>query len=119
MVVVLAFLFAFSGKYEVQFGEKALHIDATAWDDATVEYRDITQVEYRNQDDPGSRTFGFGSPLLLMGRFDNGEFGEYTRYSHTSCDDCIVIFAGEKVMVLNGKNEKETKEMYDELIRKI
>ena len=115
VVVVLAFLFVFSGKYEVQFGEKALHIDATAWDDATVEYRDITQVEYRNQDDPGSRTFGFGSPLLLMGRFENSEFGEYTRYSHTSCDDCIVIFAGEKVMVLNGKDETETKEIYDQM----
>ncbi|MGN0412844.1 MAG: SdpI family protein [Lachnospiraceae bacterium] len=119
VVVVLAFLFAFSGKYEVQFGESALHINATCWDDATVEYRDITQVEYRDQDDPGSRTFGFGSPLLLMGRFENSEFGEYTRYSHTSCDDCIVITAGEKVLVLNGKNEKETKEIYDELTGKI
>ena len=76
-------------------------------------------MEYRTEDKPGSRIFGYGSFTLLMGEFQNSEFGNYTRYSYTSCDDCIVLTVDEKILVINGKDEAQTKEMFEELTKRI
>lgn len=120
-IVTLAFatIFLFTGSYEVEFGETSFIVNATYWDDITVDYATIDDVEYRKYDDPGSRTFGYGSPTLLMGDFQNTEFNTYTRYSYTSCDSCIVITTGDKVLVINEKDEDSTKKLYEELIRRV
>ena len=122
VIVVLAMTFLFTGKFEVSFEEEAMTIDATYWDDAAVKYSEIDSVEYREQDDPkaaSSRTFGYGSFNLLMGTFNNGEFGSYTRYTYTACDSCIVLTVDDKVLVFNGKDEERTKGMYEELLEKV
>ena len=122
VIVVLAMVFLFTGKFEVSFEEEAMTIDATYWDDVAVKYSDIDSVEYREQDDPkasSSRTFGYGSFNLLMGTFNNGEFGSYTRYTYTACDSCIVLTVDDKVLVFNGKDEERTKGMYEELLEKV
>ena len=67
----------------------------------------------------GSREWGFGSPTLLMGSFKNEEFGMYTRYTYTSCDACVVLTSGEKVLVLNGADEAATKAIYEALKARI
>ena len=122
LIFAMAMLFLFTGKFEVTFGEESFTIDALYWDDVTVRYTDIVQVEYREADDPrasSSRTFGYGSFNLLMGTFKNSEFGSYTRYTYTSCDSCIVITVDDRVLVLNGKDEGKTKEMHDKLISRV
>ena len=99
-----------------------MKIDASYWDDASIRYTDIDTIEYRTSDDPDAtmkRNFGYGTPFLLMGEFDSDEFGTYTRYSYTACDSCIVLTVGDRVLVLNGKEEAKTKEMYEELLQKI
>jgi hypothetical protein len=50
-----------------------------------------------------------------MGSFKNEEFGMYTRYTYTSCDACVVLTSGEKVLVLNGVDEAATKTIYETL----
>lgn len=117
-IVILSFaiFFIFTGKFEVQFDDTSFIIDATYWEDATVNYADISAIEYRTSDNPGSRTFGYGAPELLMGEFHNSEFGNYTRYSYTSCDSCIVLTVDGKVLVINGKDEESTRKIYDRLI---
>lgn len=122
LILVLAIAFLGTGKFEVAFGEEAMTIDATYWDDATVGYAEIDEVEYREHDDPkasSGRTFGYGSFNLLMGEFENGEFGSYTRYTYMACDANIVLKVGDKVLVFNGKDEAKTKEMYEKLLQKI
>ncbi len=122
VILVLAIAFLSTGKFEVAFGEEALTIDATYWDDAAVGYVEIDKVEYREHDDPKAaerRTFGYGSFNLLMGEFENGEFGAYTRYTYMACDANIVLTVGDKVLVFNGKDEAKTKEMYEELLQKM
>lgn len=122
LIFVMAMVFLFTGKFEVTFEEESFTIDALYWDDVTVVYADIDQVEYREMDDPkasSSRTFGYGSFNLLMGTFKNSEFGSYTRYTYTACDSCIVITIEDRVLVLNGKDEEQTKEMYDKLISRV
>lgn len=122
IIIAVAMIFIFTGKYEVTFGEESFTIDATYWDDATVGYAEIDEVEYREHDDPkasSTRTFGFGSFNILMGEFKNGEFGSYTRYTYMASDANIVLTVGDRVLVFNGKSEEKTKELYDELMSKI
>lgn len=105
--------------YSVTFGDTSLSIDANFWSDVTVDYDKIDSVEYREKDDPDAsktRNLGYGDFSLLMGEFKNDEFGRYTRYSHISCDSCVVITIGDGVLVLNGENDTETKDIYDKLM---
>jgi len=62
---------------------------------------------------------GFGSFSVLMGEFDNSEFGAYTRYSYSDCKSCVVLRADDRVLVLNKKDEAATKELYETLLTKI
>ena len=119
IIIGVIALFA-AADYSVTFGETSFTIDARFWSDVTVNYDEINSVEYREIDDPDAsktRNFGYGDFSLLMGEFKNDEFGRYTRYSHISCDSCVVITIGDGVLVLNGENDDETKEMYDEIIK--
>lgn len=109
----------FAGKFEVQFQETSFIIEADGWDDAAVSYEDIDHIEYREQRISGTRTFGYGTPFIVMGECENKEFGNYTGYVYKSCDACVVLTVGEKILVINGKDEEHTKEIYDELIRRI
>ena len=54
-----------------------------------------------------------------MGQFKNEEFGTYTRYSYAQCDACVVVTAGEKILVLSGKDADSTRALYEELSGKI
>lgn len=118
IVLVLAISVLFVGKFDISFNETSFSIDATFWDDITVNYSDIDTCEYRTLDDPNassSRSFGYGSFNILMGEFKNNEFGTYTRYSHTSCDSCVVLTVNGKTLVLNGKNDEQTKQIYENI----
>lgn len=104
-----------TGELKMQFGEKSFSIETTYWQDTTVDYADIEKIEYRKQDRAGERVLGFGGLRLLAGEFRNNEFGNYTRYSYTGCDSCIVLSLEEGVLVINGKNIEETERIYNEL----
>ena len=109
----------FTGDIEVVYGETSFTIEASYWDDLTVEYSAIDSVEYREDVHPGVRTFGFGSARLSLGSFKNDEFGAYTRYAYTGRDSCVVLRCGEKLLVISGADEAGTREIYDTLTAKI
>lgn len=118
-VLVFAAIFVFDGKYEVKYDENSFTIEAAYWEDVTVDYKDITDIEYSKEDNPGNRTFGYGTPQISMGEFENSEFGKYTRYTYASCKECIVLTVDGEKLVINGKDEKQTKGIYDELSRRM
>lgn len=118
IVLILAGVLMFTGNFEVQFDDTSFTVDATYWGDITINYIDIDNIEYRDQDKPGERTFGYGSLSLLMGEFENSEFGRYTRYSYSKCNSCVVISVDGKILVINGKDEENTQEIYRELKKK-
>lgn len=118
-ILTLIAVIMFSGNITYEIGEDSIEVKASYWSDMTVKYDKITNVEYREADEVGSRTGGFGSPRLLMGSFQNSEFGFYTRYSYAGSDSCIVIEMGNAILVISGKNEEETKKIYEELCAQI
>ena len=95
-----------------------ISINASLYDDISVKYEDIDSVELRNEANPGSRAFGFGSPKLLMGRFKNDEFGNYIRYAYTKCNSEIVISSKGQILIISAEDEIKTNEIYNILIEK-
>ncbi|MBE5865786.1 MAG: DUF1648 domain-containing protein [Lachnospiraceae bacterium] len=114
MIFVVVLLF--TGDITVEFTEDSFTVDSIYWEDMTVGYEQIASIEYREQDNSGTRTFGFGSLKLEMGAFENEEFGAYTRYSYIDCESCVVITSAEgEVLVISGEDDSETKGIYEEL----
>ncbi len=117
--LILAGVVLFAGSFEVEFNEENFTIQADFWDDLTVDYEKIESLEYREQDVPGARTYGYGSFSLMMGHFENEEFGGYIRYSYADCQACVVLRSEDKVLVINGEDEEATKELYEKLCERI
>ena len=115
VILILVGFLLFSGDITVTPGETTFTIEASYSPDLTIAYEDIDTIEYREHDDVGSRTYGYGSARLLTGSFRNEEFGDYTRYSYTRCDACIVLTSKGKTLVLNAPDEDATKALFEEL----
>lgn len=121
LVVLFAFVavLMFVGNIDYVFEKDALVIEADFWGDMTINYDEIEDIEYLEDDTPGSRTNGYGSARLLMGTFRNGDYGYYTRYSYTKCDEGIMLNLGESIVVISDIDEENTMKLYGELEKAI
>ena len=121
IVLVVAMLFLISGKFNVVMTEESIQIEASGWGDAEVFFAEIDRVEYveKATDFTKTRDNGFGTPRITMGDCSNGELGKFTAYVYSKCDAHILIYVGDKLMVLNRETEEETKALYEELSGKV
>ena len=107
----------FSGSLEITCGSESLTVEAGGWGDLTVDYQEIQSVEYfardPSKDVSGMRTNGMGNFRFSMGTFQNDLYGSYTRYTHASCDACVVLEVDGQTVVLNGPDEASTQALYD------
>ena len=53
---------------------------------------------------------------LLLGAFHNDEFGDYTRYTYSGCDACVVLYlqSGE-IVVVNGADAGSTRTIWQQI----
>ena len=79
----------FYGDISYSFQEDYLLIDTNMYSDYIVYYDTIDHVEFREGNVPGLRIGGYGSFRLLMGYFENEEFGTYTRYTYYKPEACV------------------------------
>ena len=114
-----AVLLLFIGDIKIQYEETAFNISTALWEDLTIDYSDIESIEYCDKSISGTRTFGWGSFRLLMGTFQNNEYGQYTRYTYTDCNSSVVLNVNGKILVISGTDAESTKEIYNELIERI
>lgn len=119
VIFIIIGIFLCVGDVTVTCGDSSLTVDATYWESITVDYDDIDSVEFRKEDDPGSRIWGFGSLRLLLGTFENEEFGTYTRYSYTNPESCIVLTVDSKTLVIADKDAASSEALYKTLLEKI
>lgn len=106
----------FSGSIAVSYQEDYFTVKGSYYGGSTIFYDVIDSVEYRDGNVSGVRTMGWGSARLLLGTFENEEFGYYTRYTYTRPEACVVVTAGEQTLVLSGRNTEETKAIYENLL---
>ena len=119
MAVVLVIVFPilmFGGNIETTLGETSLKVHATFWEDLWLQYEDIDAAEYREQGVDGERIVGYGSGKLLLGTFQNDEFGMYTRYTYGGDAPCIVLTVGARKIVLGAEDEQQLKAIYERIL---
>ena len=108
----------FYGDIDFHFREDHLFIDTNMYSDNILYYSAIESVEYRDGNVPGLRVGGYGSFRLLMGWFENEEFGTHIRYTYYKPEACVVVHLKNKVMVLSGETAEETQALYQNLLNK-
>ena len=123
-VLVIAILIGctfvmFAGSIDFNFQDDALVMDATFYSPITLRYQNIEAIEYRDGNVDGVRVGGFGSFKLLLGYFENEEFGTYSRYTYYKPEGCIVVTTKGNTLVFSGENEAETLDIYQELLKRV
>lgn len=112
---IIVGIMLFTGDIKMQYNDSSFTINATYYPDMTVSYSTIKDLELRNEKVDGYRSNGWGSPRLLMGSFQNDEFGGYTRYTYTNCKASLILDLDGRILVISGKDEAATQAIYDEL----
>ena len=118
VILALCVGLMFIGNIEYRFEEDSLLIEASIYSDHVLKYDSVEAVEYREGNVPGTRTGGYGSARLLMGFFNNEEFGTYIRYTYTNPEACVVVTTQGRPLVLSGETAEETLELYQMLLEK-
>lgn len=122
VAAILAFcaVISFTGSIKIAYGEASFTVEATFYSDITIDYDEVTSVDYRDTGVEGYRVSGFASARLLMGWFQNEELGNYTRYTYGNVKaPCVVVTLGEELLVLGGETAADTRAIYEELIRRV
>lgn len=119
ITALLLFVLLFTGEIRVTCGDARLTVDNTFYSDQIIEYKRIEKIEYREACDPGVRANGFGSPRLLMGIFENEEFGLYIRYSYTKCDACVLLTVDDEIYAIGCETAEETEKLYEQIAAKL
>ncbi len=119
LILAAVLVIMFTGSIQAECTDTALKIDATYAENLEIPYQQIDSVEYRKSNVDGHRVYGFGSAKLLLGTFENEEFGSYTRYTYTGCKSCILLTAEDKILVINCEDAEKTEALYNALLEKI
>ena len=116
LLAVFLTVVLFCGEITYDFQEYWLKVDSNMYTGYVIRYEEIRDVEFREGSVPGLRVGGYGSFRLLMGFFENEEFGTYTRYTYYKPEACVVVTTGGKTVVLSGKTYTETQKLYQQLL---
>ena len=118
VIAVFVAVMLFTGNLHYRFDSDSFTVEASYWGDLTVKYDAIDGIEYREGNVDGTRTYGVGSFRLLLGTFENGEFGTYTRYTYYRPEACVILSVNGKTLVLSGSSADSTRTLYDTLVAK-
>ena len=114
-IAVFVAVTLFTGNLHYRFDSDSFTVEASYFDDLTVKY---DAIEYREGNVDGTRTYGVGSFRLLLGTFENAEFGTYTRYTYYRPEACVILSVNGKTLVLSGSSADSTRTLYDTLVAK-
>lgn len=120
VILVFVAVMLFTGSVKYQFLDTAMQVDVTYYGSTSIPYSEIAGVELRDENVPGSRTWGLGSYRLLAGLFENEEFGSYIRMTYYNPQSAIVLKTDTgKTYVLSGRDPVETAAIYRQILEHI
>ena len=115
LIIIFIIVTLFWGSIDIQFQDNNFTIEAQGWSDYTVDYTQIDSISYEEnslQNSNDYRTNGLGNFKYATGNFKNDVYGNYIRYTHSSCHSYVVMSVDGKILVINGENDSATKEIY-------
>ncbi len=118
-ILIFVVIMMVTGDIDFQLEDHQFSIQADYYADFAVSYDKVDSITYLENYDGGLRVNGFGSPRLVMGRFDSPEYGYYTRYAYTGCESGILLQNGDQVLIISAETEAETRALYEALIQKM
>ena len=118
IVVVILMLVLFTGEVKIEANDNAVVVEAPFYGNVEISYDEIDSVEYREGGVGGMKVNGYNSRAMLLGTFQNDEFGFYTRYTAGSKSPCIVIDIDGKITVIGTADADATLALYEEIITK-
>ena len=118
LILIGCAVLCFSGDIDVVYGETSFIIEASYYNDLEVAYDAVSSIEYREDFEQGTRAFGFGTPRLSMGSFENEELGAYTLYAYTGSDAHVVMQVGDRVLAVSGRDAAQTRAIYEKLVNR-
>ena len=119
LLTILLCVVLFYGDIHYVFYEDMLFVDSDMYTGFVLRYDTIESVEFREGNVSGLRVGGYGSFRLLMGFFENEEFGTYTRYTYYKPEACVVVTTDGKTVVLSEKTYAETQKLYQQLLETV
>ncbi len=121
--LVVTFIFVgilmFTGDIEYVLTDKTITAKADFYGDITINLADIESAELIEDANYGTRSFGYASARLLLGSFENEEYGDYTLYAYAGTDTAILINHEMGTIVFSAKTAEETKNLYEDLSSKL
>lgn len=117
VTVVIAGILLVTGTIKYEYHTDSFKMEISYWPDVEIAYDEVESIEYREEVISGSRVSGFGSFRLLLGNFENEEFGNYTRYTYTNSKAAVVLEIDGRTVVIAAKEIEDTKAMYEELVK--
>ena len=121
-VVIFTIWTLFWGGIDISFHDNDFTVEAQGWSDYTVDYEQIDSISYEENSSQSwndYRTNGLGNLKYAMGNFRNDVYGDYIRYTHSSCHSYVVMSIDGKILVVNGENDSATKEIYHTISEKV
>ena len=115
LTIIFIIVTLFWGSIDIHFQDSNFTIEAQGWSDYTVAYTQIDSISYEEnslQNSNDYRTNGLGNFKYATGNFKNDVYGNYIRYTHSSCHSYVVMSVDGKILVINGENDSATKEIY-------
>ena len=119
LLTVFLCVILFCGEITYDFQKDYLIIDSSMYSPYPLRYDSIVSLEFWEGNVPGLRVGGYGSFRLLMGFFENEEFGIYTRYTYYGPEACVVVATTDNTVVLSAENRAETEELYRQLQKRL
>lgn len=115
-LLVLVAVSIFTGSISAEATDDALTVEGSFGYSLALPYDRIDSIELREESIDGTRVNGVGSARLLLGTFQNEEFGLHTRYTYTGTECAIVISSEGKTLVLSLETAEDTRSLYETLL---
>lgn len=115
VLLVAVALLMFTGNLKYHYSDDAITVEASYYEDLTIDFDDIEKIEYMEDLELGNRLYGFESFRLAMGLFECQRFGRYTRYTYSGCDAYVILTVNGEKVVLNRPDAAQTKDVYEEI----
>ena len=121
LTIIFIIVTLFWGSIDIHFQDNNFTIEAQGWSDYTVAYTQIDSISYEEnllQNSNDYRTNGLGNFKYAMGNFRNDVYGDYIRYTHSSCHSYVVMSIDGKILVVNGENDSATRKSIIQLAKR-